>query len=195
MPSYPVHPNLYKVCFFCLFPFFLPPTASNSASVSVAVVGPGFTDDEALPLQGFVGVLLRPSSQLTAPLCNPKIVVLGLTAAGSAGKASETPTVTPLEAAGTVDVGRTGAGDDLEEDGVTHGVAPTWPGPARLAEAAGMGGNGFEGAALPQLPCRFTGDREDCAVEFFSFNILRPAPTVVALDEPGRSPPGPGREG
>lgn len=113
------------------------------------------------------------SSHLTVPRVSPSIKVLGLAAAGSAGKASTAAETSGFPKVEGLDTGRDGAGEGLDEDeaeadGATHGVAPTRPAPALLAEDAGIDGNGFVAVELPQLPCLLTAERDDCAVELFS---------------------------
>lgn len=95
-------------------------------------------------------------------------MVLGLAAAGNAGKASAA--AAPAGPAGLpyvagLDIGRDGAGEGLDEEaeaeGTTHGVAPTRPAPALLADDAGIDGKGFVAVELPQLPCLLTAERDD----------------------------------
>lgn len=68
---------------------------------------------------------------------------------------------------GALEAGLEGAGDARFEEaaeGPVHGVCPTLPAPVRLTDAGpvGMAGNGLTaGAALPQLPCLLTADRDD----------------------------------
>ena len=81
-------------------------------------------------------------------------------AAGRAGKASKLPVALAREFC-IMDVACEEAGGGFEDDGATQGVGPTLPGPARLAEAVGMEGNGLVAAAFPQLPCLLTAERED----------------------------------
>lgn len=89
-------------------------------------------------------------------------MVLGLAAAGSAGKASTPVGPFALPEAEGLETGRDDAGAGLdEEEGATHGVAPTRPAPALLAEAEGTDGNGFAAVELPQLPCLLTAERDD----------------------------------
>lgn len=62
-------------------------------------------------------------------------------------------------------------------------------------DVIGMGGKGLAAAALPQLPCLLTAERDDWAVEFFSLSTRWPPLRASAAEEPGRTPPGPGRDG
>ena len=48
---------------------------------------------------------------------------------------------------------------------------------------------------LFQLPCLLTAERDDCAVELLSLRTRRPPLPAEAVEEPGRMPLGPGREG
>lgn len=135
------------------------------------------------------------------------MVVFGFGAVGRAGNASEFAAFAfAVRESGGLEEGREVVGEGREEveaDGVSQGVAPTLPAPARLAEAevdaaGGMGGKGLAAAALPQLPWRLTAEREDCCVELLSFSTRRPPPllaTDVAAEEPGKMPLGPGRVG
>ena len=126
--------------------------------------------------------------------------VFGFAATGRAGNI-ESEAAAADERIGSGPAGRRdeGRGWNMEEDeaeGAIQGVGPTRPAPARLAEDVDIGGNGGGGAALPQLLCLLTAEREDCAVEDLSFRTREPPPVpVVAVEEPGRRPPGPGREG
>ena len=89
-------------------------------------------------------------------------MVLGFAAAGSAGKASPVAEASGLLMVDGLDTGRDGTGEGLDEEaGATHGVAPTRPAPALLAEDAGIDGNGFVAVELPQLPCLLTAERDD----------------------------------
>lgn len=59
-----------------------------------------------------------------------------------------------------------------------HGV---WPGlaPIRLDDGVGRAGNDPLDDVEDQLAWRLAEDRDDCAVEFFSFNTLEPPWAVV----------------
>lgn len=127
------------------------------------------------PAHGFreLSFALR-SSHRTVPRVSPIIRVLGFAAAGNAGKASAAAAVSGLLKAEGLDMGRDGAGegrgeDEEEEEAATHGVALTRPAPALLAEDAGINGNGLVAVELPQLPCLLTAERDDWAVELFSW--------------------------
>lgn len=133
------------------------------------------------------------------------MVVFGFGTAGKAGNASGFAAFA-VRVTGGLDDGREVAGEgraEEEAEGVSQGVAPTRPAPARLADAdvdpvGGMGGKGLAVAALPQLPWRLTAEREDCCVELLSFSTRRPPPLPRAeaeADEPGRMPLGPGSVG
>lgn len=103
-----------------------------------------------------------PSSHRTVPRVSPIIIVLGFAAAGSAGNASTAAEPFGLPEGDGMDTGRGDAGEGLdEEDGATHGVAPTRPAPALLAEDVGIEGNGFAAVDFPQLPCLLTAERDD----------------------------------
>lgn len=118
------------------------------------------------------------------------MVVLGLAAAGKAGKATS-------EGAEDNDVDGRPGDRELGPDGASQGVAVR-PAVARV-DADAMAGNGLalmvEAAALPQLRCLLTADREDCAVELLSLRTRCPPLPVTAADEPGSTPLGPGRDG
>lgn len=123
------------------------------------------------------------------------MVVFGFKAAGKAGKASELVAFATLDVGGLED-GRDEEGEAREEEVVViQGVAPTLPAPTRLADAAAMGGKGLAFAALPQLPCLLTADRDDCWVELFSFKTRRPPLPTPDAEDPGRIPLGPGSVG
>lgn len=131
----------------------MPPSPSPSPSTS-----PPFAAKATLLPHGLGDAvwLLLPSSHRTVPRVSPGIKVFGLAAVGSAGKA---PALTAVAVGGGLNVG---AGDGrLEElvEGAVQGVCPTRPAPTRLADAAGMAGNGFAGLMeLPQLPFLLTAD-------------------------------------
>lgn len=174
-------PNLYNVCFLFPFPpFFLLDSAAAAASPSVSAAGAaaaaGVVVVLPLPpfaaashgLAGAVGPLR--SSHRTVPRVSPVIIiiVLGLAAAGKAGKASAAAAAGPagLPYVEGLEVGRDGAGEGLDEEAAgeedaTHGVAPTRPAPALLADDAGIEGKGFVAVELPQLPCLLTAERDD----------------------------------
>lgn len=100
------------------------------------------------------------------------MVLLGLAAAGSAGKASATLACLLALLAATVREGAAEArGLAVVEE--AHGV---WPGfaPTRPDGAAGRAGNALLDDALDQLACRLADDRDDCAVELFNFSTLEP---------------------
>ena len=102
-----------------------------------------------------------------------KNVVVGFGAAGSAGKASPSPLLFTATEDGVRDgMGET-RGDADEEDAAAHGVCPGFA-PMRVDDAAGRLGNMLLDAAGFQLACLLTADRDDCAVELFSFNTLDP---------------------
>ena len=174
-------------------------------------------DGAGLPAQGFTAVLVLPLPDLpvshrTAPFVRPIIMVLGLAAAGRAGKAS----AADEDAAAffrNVDVaaGAEGvsAGEALDEEGVAdaQGVVDV---AAERDEEAGSDGNELALDAampareldddgitrpLPQLPCLLTADRLDCAVELFNLRTRLPPVPASAAEEPGKTPPGPGRTG
>lgn len=140
------------------------------------------------------------SSHLTVPFARPAISVFGRAVAGRAGKAS-VPAAEEEGAAGErVKDGRRDEEEDEEEaaEGLTQGVGPTRPAPVRLADEAGRGGmvgNGLDLAALPQLPCLDTAERDDWAVEDFSLRTRNPplrgavpvASGGVAVEDPGRT--------
>lgn len=126
--------------------------------------------------------------------------MFGFAAAGNAGKALskgvEEDNVVD-ETPGDRELGRdAGREEDEGADGASQAAVVARPAaPARADDPAGIGGNGFAEAALPQLPCLLTAEREDCAVEFLSLRIRRPPLPAAAADEPGSSPLGPGRDG
>lgn len=163
-----------------LSPFFLLDSAAAAASPSVSAAGAaaaaGVVVVLPLPpfaaashgLAGAVGPLR--SSHRTVPRVSPVIIiiVLGLAAAGKAGKASAAAAAGPagLPYVEGLEVGRDGAGEGLDEEAAgeedaTHGVAPTRPAPALLADDAGIEGKGFVAVELPQLPCLLTAERDD----------------------------------
>lgn len=131
---------------------------------------------------------LLASSHLTVDFISPAISVFGRAAAGRAGKAS-----VPAEEEGGAgerveDVRREEAEEEEDGDGLTQGVGPTRPAPARLADEAGgwgMVGNGLDLAALPQLPCLDTAERDDWAVENFSLRMWFPPLRGAVLVPPG----------
>ncbi len=94
-----------------------------------------------------------------------------------------------------LETSRDGAGEGRAEDGAAHGTGPTRPAPARLAETAGIAGKGLALAALFQLPCLLTAERDDWAVELFSLRTRWPPLPAAAAEEPGRTPLGPGKDG
>lgn len=143
---------------------------------------------------------LLASSHLTTPFVRPAISVFGRAAAGRAGKASVPGEEEEGTAGDRIEDGRREEEDEEEvAEGLTQGVGPTRPAPARLADEAGRGdmvGNGLDLAALPQLPCLDTAERDDWAVEDFSLRTwnppLRGAVPVVsgggaAVEDPGRT--------
>ena len=87
-----LYPNLYRVCFFPLLVFFLAPGPPSSFPFTSSVVFPdGLGDIGAVP-QGLLLLPLllpRKSFHRTLPLVGAERKVLGLAAAGNAGKASE----------------------------------------------------------------------------------------------------------
>ena len=111
-------------------------------------------------------------------------------AAGSAGKASARLLFfNPVD-----DVARDGMGEargDAEDDDDAHGVCPGFA-PIRLDDAGGRAGNMLLDAVEFQLACLLTADRDDCAVELFSFNTLDPPCAVgpplsdCPVADPGR---------
>ncbi len=128
------------------------------------------------------------------------MVVLGFDAAGKAGKAGSDGVVDDVANPGGRELGRElGREDGRNEDELaeepSHPAALRPIPPALVDDAAGMGGNGFDVAALPQLPCLLTADREDCAVEFFSFKTRWPPLPAPATEDPGTPTLGPGRDG
>ena len=87
-------------------------------------------------------------------------------------------------------------------EGLTQGVGPTRPAPARLTDEAagvcGMAGKGLDLATLPQLPCLDTAERDDWAVEDFSLRTWYPPLRVDVMLVPpggGASVEDPGRPG
>lgn len=126
------------------------------------------------------------------------MVVFGFAAAGNAGKALSEGVEDNVvdEIPGDRELGRDDGREGSEgADGASQAAVVARPTPARADDPAGMGGNGFAEAALPQLPCLLTAEREDCAVEFLSLRIRRPPLPAAAADERGSTPLGPGREG
>lgn len=131
------------------------------------------------------------------------MVVFGLAAAGKAGNAVSAGVVVVdddnVANTGGREFGRDDGRDEEEwlVDGPSHAAAlrPALPALVDDDDAAGIGGNGFAVAALPQLPCLLTADREDCAVEFFSFNTRWPPLPAPAAEDPGSTPLGPGSDG
>ncbi len=124
--------------------------------------------------------------------------MLGLEAAGYAGKAVSDGVVDDdVPNPGGRELGREDGRDEDElAEGPSHPAALRPAPPALVDDAAGMGGNGFAvAAALPQLPCLLTADREDCAVEFFSFKTRWPPLPAPATEETGAPTLGPGRDG
>lgn len=119
--------------------------------------------------------------------------MLGRAAAGSAGKASViAETEEEREAGERAEDGR--REEEEEEAGaveeLTQGVGPTRPAPARLTDEAagewGMVGKWLDLAALPQLSCLDTAERDDWAVEDFSLRTWCPPLRVdVMLVLPG----------
>lgn len=141
---------------------------------------------------------LLASSHLIVPFVRPAISVFGRAAAGRAGKAS-VPAEEEEEEGTVGDRIEDGRREEEVADGLTQGVGPTRPAPARLVDGAGRGdmvGNGLDLAALPQLPCLDTAERDDWAVEDFSLRTwnppLRGAVPVApgggaAVEDPGRT--------
>ena len=104
-------------------------------------------------------------------------MLVGLGAAGSAGNASAplmgARDVTPTD---TLAVDRDGTAVlRAPDEDVAHGVCPGFAPILLDDDAAGSGGNGVLDDDVAQLACRFTLDRDDCAVLLFSFNTLDPA--------------------
>lgn len=119
--------------------------------------------------------MLRPLLSLRTPAPvypGLKKVLVGFGAAGSAGKAS----ATLLLFNATDDVARDGMGEtrrDAEDEDAAQGVCPGFA-PMRFDDDAGRAGNVLLDAALFQLACLLTADRDDCTVELFNFNTLDP---------------------
>jgi hypothetical protein len=118
------------------------------------------------------------------------MVVVGLAAAGSAGKASANFCLDPDDAlaAGVLLTGavvvRTlavPAEDGDAAQGVWPGLAPTRP------DGGGRAGKGLLDDAVDQLACWLAVDRDDLAVELFNFNTRDP-PCAVAPPIPGAEP-------
>lgn len=171
----PGHPNLYNICFLPLPFFFIPaPSASPSTAFSTSLLA-WLLAAPAPPLQGLTALLPipRPPSHRTLLFVRPAIRVFGFAVAGKAGNDSEAIDLAEEEELGGALEVRPEDGrglDDAEDvEGVIQGVGPTRPAPARLAETE-MVGNGSALAALPQLLCLLTADREDCAVEDFNLS-------------------------
>lgn len=122
-------------------------------------------------------------------------MLVGFAAAGRAGKAS-TLLVADVPERVTWDDTRDGPGEGRgEADAEAHGVDPGLLFATRITEGAppeASGGNALVLAAEPQLLCLFVADREDCAVELFSFKTLEP-PAVTGEEEAPLLDPG--REG
>ena len=98
------------------------------------------------------------------------MVLVGFGAAGNAGKAF----ARLLLFNATDELARDGMGEmrgEAEEaaQGVCPGFAPT-----RFDEAAERAGNVLLDAALFQLACLLTAERDDCTVELFNFSTLDP---------------------
>ena len=185
-PSY--QPKWKSVCFLFLLPFFLPaPKLSSPPAGAVALLEPALAPVAPQALAGVLRPLL--SLRTPAPVYpGLKNVTVGLGAAGSAGKAS----ARLLFFKAVDEVVRDGMGEargDAEDD--AQGVCPGFA-PMRLEDAAGKAGNMLFDAAVFQLACLLTADRDDCAVELFSFNTRDP-PCAVGpplndwpVAEPGR---------
>lgn len=103
------------------------------------------------------------------------MVVFGFAAAGKAGKATSEGAAEDNndvdEKPGDRELGR--GEDEGPEDGAESQAAVVRPAAAAAARAddddtVGMAGNGLPAAALPQLFCLLTAEREDCAVELLS---------------------------
>lgn len=98
-----------------------------------------------------------------------KKVLVGFGAAGNAGNAS----ARLLLFNATEELARDGMGEirgDAED--AAHGVCPGFA-PTRFDETAGRG-NVLLDAALFQLACLLTAERDDCTVELFNFSTLDP---------------------
>src|SRR2546423_542463 len=145
------------------------------------------------------GFVLR-SSHRTAPFVSPAINVLGLAAVGRLGNISSFIRL-PIVAGGR-ELGLLFTGDSLEaaEAPAPHGVFFC---PFARLDAPPRAGKGLLGppaaSALPQLPCRETADRDDCAVDDLSRRTRLPevvGSLLVVFDaRPGKIPAGPGKDG
>jgi hypothetical protein len=106
------------------------------------------------------------------------MVLVGFAAAGSAGKASA-PVLGFLLFSVVDEALRDGMGEAralgaAEEDEDAHGVCPGFA-PMRLDEdAGGSAGKGLDDDGADQLAFWLAEDREDWAVELFSFKTLEP---------------------
>jgi len=121
------------------------------------------------------------------------MVLVGLAAAGSAGKASAVGAL--LFAFTFVDEAtRDGMGEGRAlvavEDDEAHGV---WPGLAPIRpDGAGRAGNGLLEDEEDQLACWLAVERDDCAVELFNFSTREPPRAVeppfkaCSVAEPGK---------
>lgn len=188
-------PKWKSVCFLFLLPFFFPKLASSPFAAASALLDPIPPPPPPLP-QAFDGVLRPLLSRRTPAPVYPglKNVLVGLAATGSAGNPSARLLL--LLFSPTDDVARDGMGEtrgDAEDD-PAHGLCPGFA-PMRLDDAAGSAGNMvLFAAALFQLACLLTADRDDCAVELFSFNTRDP-PCAVGPPLSDCPVADPGREG
>ena len=116
---------------------------------------------------------------------------------GSAGKELEVLAVSSLLNS-SCEVVRDGPAEGLGEEDLegeaTHAAdLPALPAPGRP-----LLDEGIAGKEEPQLPCLLTGERDDCAVELFSFKTREPPPpsvVVAVLAGTPLGPLGPGNEG
>lgn len=118
------------------------------------------------------------------------MVLLGFAAAGRAGNASDAGAFLLNVVDETL---RDGKGEARILEAPEEDAQGVWPGfaPMRPPDAGGRAGNGLLDVGDDQLAFWLAVDREDCAVELFSFNTLEPPwPAVAPFSARPVDPPG-----
>lgn len=172
-----------------MFPFlFCSPDCSPSGSAAGVLAPLPAADPQGLAAES--AAFGRKTPLLLLP--GLKYVLVGLEAAGSAGKASlligfdDDADASGRDTARDVVIGWVGP-----EMAPPQGVADARPAPARFADPAGRAGNKLEFDVEPQLPVLPTDDLADCAVEVLSLRtLLLPKDAPSELDEATALDPG-----